>query len=1185
MEDHMRNVVLPTLAQTFGSWLQTRRINDQVSVSGTCGTQGGVPIPSDMNGKFDGYSYDTLMFATLRPTYTGVLGFAGYCRTEAAYGRPIMGHLNLSPRIFASVGTPNFWGTIYHEVTHALGISSSLYSKYVDENGQLRSNAFQQKTRTFVDSTGTQRSVSYTELTTPALVQKAKEYFNCNQITGVPMEEGGGSGTAGSHFEKLYFYNELMSGSVSFSNPIDGFSNEFTLALLQDSGWYTINTQQVIPAVWGKGLGCNFLGVRCENWNTGNTGYFCTDSSLRLCTFNYRGKGSCQIQTYTSNLGYYEHIPGKPTVGGRDSLIDYCPIVLRSTNCQLESSAPSSAAIWGETYSTNSGCFDSNVIDNGYVRDAQSSRCLSYTCENGILHINIKHKTGVTTVDCPADESVLKVEPSIPGFSGYVTCPKHGYRTLCGIKKCFGITGDDPTVCSGHGRCVGDDQCSCTGGYSGTQCTTPPPTCYSIVSTDPQVCGGHGVCQAKDTCVCNQGYIGAQCTTATCFNIVSNDASVCSGHGTCVSADNCTCISTYSGPQCNIPKCFGIAADAVNSCSGHGNCTVPNMCSCSNGFSGSDCSVPPIPPTVQFVNYPNNVLIPLSNITITASVSGYSESYQWRINGQIQEGASSDSMLIPSTRLQRGQKYIIRLEHANPGGVGYAQVELTVNELPRPGTMVVSPSQGQSLLTEFSFTSNGWSDKEGSALLYRWTITDASSNEVYSVIDTTSTSLKSKGLPAGKNSTNNQLIVTLEVFDSLMESSSATRTIVVKPISLTDSSSQVQSILNTAGMIDNVAQAHQTVLITKTLSSMIKSSGSFYEYASQLSDIVSDIVTRFKSVANTQFIDGMSSSAQAIMDSIMNSSLSKEEMQQKIASILMDLLDIVSENRDSISMSESSANAMMSTVTNILEENDAILPQVSSIVQRIGHLYSLSAKTYPFRLSNEKFDVIASPLLSTSGSSLILNDNAPVSATFSPSSITRINQLDTQAQVIAQITVWRDSAQNPQVYEPFLNQTSALFFSNLVTVSFTSQSGQEIRVRGLGGEEAITLRFQLDPAIDTKKYEPVLYYQQNFGEHFQKDGTAKVSFTSNNVVQVRVTHNTNYVVGLVKANDGLPLVIIIPTVVGAFVLLVLLVALACAIVLVAYCCVKRRRQAKQGATRGGSPSHTELVDTRRHNWA
>ncbi len=50
----MRNVVIPTLSQTFGSWLQIRRIGDLLTLNGgVCGGQGGVPIPSDMNDKFE----------------------------------------------------------------------------------------------------------------------------------------------------------------------------------------------------------------------------------------------------------------------------------------------------------------------------------------------------------------------------------------------------------------------------------------------------------------------------------------------------------------------------------------------------------------------------------------------------------------------------------------------------------------------------------------------------------------------------------------------------------------------------------------------------------------------------------------------------------------------------------------------------------------------------------------------------------------------------------------------------------------------------------------------------------------------------------------------------------------------------------------------------------------------------
>ncbi len=134
--------------------------------------------------------------------------------------------------------------------------------------------------------------------------------------------------TADSHFDKLYFMNELMVGSVQYTNPIEEFTNEFTMALLQDSGWYMINPQQVVPAVWGKGLGCNFLGVRCEHWNLGNEGYYCTDSTKRMCTFNrlmYNSKLRLQLgihmNMYRASLRWVEETISWTTVHTYSTII------------------------------------------------------------------------------------------------------------------------------------------------------------------------------------------------------------------------------------------------------------------------------------------------------------------------------------------------------------------------------------------------------------------------------------------------------------------------------------------------------------------------------------------------------------------------------------------------------------------------------------------------------------------------------------------------------------------------------------------------------------------------------------------------------------------------------------------------------------------------------------------------
>ena len=51
------------------------------------------------------------------------------------------------------------------------------------------------------------------------------------------------------------------------------------------------------------------------------------------------------------------------------------------------------------------------MIKNGYTKDTSSTRCFQFSCEDAILHIKVKHDTGVTTVDCPfADESATRLE-------------------------------------------------------------------------------------------------------------------------------------------------------------------------------------------------------------------------------------------------------------------------------------------------------------------------------------------------------------------------------------------------------------------------------------------------------------------------------------------------------------------------------------------------------------------------------------------------------------------------------------------------------------------------------------------------------------------------------------------------------------------------------------------------------
>jgi leishmanolysin-like peptidase len=87
-----------------------------------------------------------------------------------------------------------------------------------------------------------------TVLSTPNLLALARQHFDCPSLDGVELEDDGGKGTAGSHWERRVLLNEYMTGApIGLKNA----KSAFTLALLQDSGWYQANFQAADLLAWG----------------------------------------------------------------------------------------------------------------------------------------------------------------------------------------------------------------------------------------------------------------------------------------------------------------------------------------------------------------------------------------------------------------------------------------------------------------------------------------------------------------------------------------------------------------------------------------------------------------------------------------------------------------------------------------------------------------------------------------------------------------------------------------------------------------------------------------------------------------------------------------------------------------------------------------------------------------------
>lgn len=126
--------------------------------------------------------------------------------------------------------------------------------------------------------------------------------------------------------------------------------SEFTLALLEGTGWYQVNYNMTEPFNWGRGEGCTFLDGPCVATNgTPNFFEFCNDDVEKACSFTSRGIGFCA------------------TGNNADYFANGCPYYMSSPVFDCEDPTNEvSATLSGEVYGPSSRCFTGTLVDSFY---------------------------------------------------------------------------------------------------------------------------------------------------------------------------------------------------------------------------------------------------------------------------------------------------------------------------------------------------------------------------------------------------------------------------------------------------------------------------------------------------------------------------------------------------------------------------------------------------------------------------------------------------------------------------------------------------------------------------------------------------------------------------------------------------------------------------------------------------
>jgi hypothetical protein len=210
-------------------------------------------------------------------------------------------------------------------------------------------------------------------VTTPKVAEKAQEYYNCPSLEGQELENGRTDcGTLiESHWKvrtlKTEIMNFITTESIKFVSPM-------TLALLEDSGWYSADysglNSRIVSASYGYRAGCEFVVGKCftDSGEPVDDRVFCrkSESGHRRCSMDSMRINTCDAgdgrnsvwrsaaTLVRSKSGLSAYAYGPDLHEPRLQVVDYCPTYEGDDNENCALADPNSRCL--ETDSGRPSC-------------------------------------------------------------------------------------------------------------------------------------------------------------------------------------------------------------------------------------------------------------------------------------------------------------------------------------------------------------------------------------------------------------------------------------------------------------------------------------------------------------------------------------------------------------------------------------------------------------------------------------------------------------------------------------------------------------------------------------------------------------------------------------------------------------------------------------------------------------
>ena len=423
----METVLIPAIIQHMSDTFSVRERRGIAMGSDKCVE---VSVPYTLQRKQDADLI--LMFTAQANQQDKFVAWAAACQIHPVTGRPTAGQVNINP-YFISTERKKFFdqfATVLHEIYHVMGFANNLYKYFIDPETLRR----KRMSETFVENRSGKGFKYY--LVSPNVVEFAKKHYGCRSIQGVPVEDNGSEGSAGSHWEKVALGNDMMVANT-VASPVLSL---FTLKLLEDSGWYKINEKMAEEFFWAKDTGCNFI----KSGKCSYSGHTCGKGPAGTgegCFYDYTFQAVCSSDTFQNQCYFFT---------GTD---------FNRMDCRVEENKDlNKGMLFDEKYGFESRCFNGNLREyvDKYRYRPHGNFCYKARCDDGKISFMINGQTYY----CKKDEEEIK-NPG--GYHGFIKCPK--------IKDfCDQLDASCPFDCYMNGRCLRGAKCYCYAGYTGKYC-------------------------------------------------------------------------------------------------------------------------------------------------------------------------------------------------------------------------------------------------------------------------------------------------------------------------------------------------------------------------------------------------------------------------------------------------------------------------------------------------------------------------------------------------------------------------------------------------------------------------------------------------------------------------------------------------------------------------------------------